>query len=189
ANGRAQIWASNGPIDPFPADGTNIVRLAAGLNHLVGVRADGKPFVWNSFLPPGIEDVVDVAAGEYATMLVKRDGTLVAVNTTQPVGLTNVVSASPGYDNVAALADGRIYCWNANSSYFLEGVTNAIAVASGEWTPVALLKTGEVIQWEIHNRQPGKFGGVTNAVEVGYYRWTQVRLHRPGSSFWFGCPR
>jgi hypothetical protein len=120
--------------------------------------------------------VVDVSAGEYATMLIKRDGTLVAVNTTQPVGLTNVVAASPGFDNVAVLADGRIYCWNANSSYFIEGITNAIAVASGEWAPVALLKTGEVIQWEIHNRQPGKFAGITNAVEVGYYRFAQVRL-------------
>ncbi|MGB7745826.1 MAG: Ig-like domain-containing protein [Verrucomicrobiia bacterium] len=146
---------------------TNVVKIAAGLNHAFAIDSHGALWAW------GDNQLAQLG-----------DGDLNATN--RPVmvsGMTNSVLAVAGglgsswgsYEvSVAVKADGTVWTWGTtyeNSDFVqtiiptqVEGLTNAIAVAAGEQHALVLLDDGSVWAWgSDYNGQLGDgMGGISD---------------------------
>jgi hypothetical protein len=133
----------------LPTGLTNIVALASGWYHTLGLRSDSTVVAWGSNgngqtnVPTGLSNVVAVAAGNRHSLALKADGTIVgwgypcAVNSNALAALSNVVSISAGLDNTAALcSDGTVAFVGCNllQFYFPGNATlsNIVGVAAGQ---------------------------------------------------------
>jgi hypothetical protein len=130
-------WGSDyyGEID-VPPGLTNVLAIAAGINHSMALKADGTVVVWgdNTYdetnVPAGLSNVVSIAAGGAHCLALKSDGTVVAWGwnvdgqTNVPSGLNNVVALA-GCENssLALRSDGTLVGWGGNNQ-------NQLSVAS-----------------------------------------------------------
>ena len=112
---------------------TNLVALAAGERHSLGLKDDGTVVGWgNNYFgqtssPPGLNDVIAIDAGQSHSLALKSDGTVVGWGasstgtTNPPAGLSNVLAIAAGEDYSLALKnDGTVVAWG--TPHF--GVTN-----------------------------------------------------------------
>lgn len=165
ANGRVVAWGLN--LDhqcDVPEDLTNAVAVAAGGRSSHALMADGSIRSWG-WAPYGVPwtagavtNGVGLAGGYWHALGLKADGTVLArgLNThgqaTVPPGLSNIVAVAGGEKHSLALrADGSVAAWGAALTGELEGLTNAVAIATSPAAAgvdsLALTAEGRVVVW------------------------------------------
>ncbi len=110
---------------------TNVVAIAAGYAHSLGLKADGTVVGWGDnyrlqiTLPGGLSNVVAIAAGDYHGLALKADGTVAGWGGNDLGQATGVTYGAPG-------------------SVVLGGqpLTNVVAIAAGADFSCFLLTTG-----------------------------------------------
>jgi alpha-tubulin suppressor-like RCC1 family protein len=159
-NGVLVGWNSFGSLVTPPEGWTNLVGIAAGAFHLLGLKEDGTVVASgdNSYgqtnVPTDLTNVVAVAANLFHSLALKSDGTVVAWGeltrnfglTNIPPNLSNVVAIAAGETfNLALRADGTVVAWgqdmngNPMSSPTLP---NTVSIAAGYFHGLALLRDG-----------------------------------------------
>lgn len=143
-----------------PADLTNAVAVAAGLDHSLALRVDGTVAAWgdNTFgaaqVPNGLSNVVAIAAGWSQSYALRADGTVAAWGmdaTNLPASLTNVAAIAAGWDagKEVLFNDGGLL-WNWAQ------LSNVTAIARGHFFAVAVTNTGRM-QFGLPERLIGPF--------------------------------
>ena len=164
----------------FPMNGLasvqNIIAVAAGRHHEVGLLANGSVVAFpdtaggQQDVPPGLNNVVAIAAGENHSLALMANGRPVAWGanesgqTSVPVGLSNVIAiAAGGNQSLALTAAGRVVGWgrhyDGNSDIPIAvpaSLSNVVAIAAGYGHSLALTADGRVVAWG------GNFLGQTN---------------------------
>ncbi len=153
---------------------TDLVAVAAGAWHNLGLRADGTVVAWGNNssqqaeVPPGTRDALAIAAGGYHSLAIRANGTVAAWGaddygqTNVPAGLKGVVGIAAGtWHSVALRADGTVTAWGDNSlgqTSVPAGLSKVLAVAAGGNHTLALKTNGTVVAW---GENTGAEGGVT----------------------------
>ena len=162
--GRVEAWGgTSSGVANIPAGLTNVVRIAAGANHVLALKNDGTVVAWGSNasgqtnVPAGLNNVVDIAAGIQHSLALMSNGTVVAWGdnsygqTNVPAGLTNIVAiAAGGYHSMALTASNTVTAWGNNTqgqTNVPAGLTNVVAIAGGNLHSAALLANGSVKAW------------------------------------------
>ncbi|MDB6109332.1 MAG: hypothetical protein JWR69_1082 [Pedosphaera sp.] len=165
------VWGNGFTINPtnVPTGLTNLVAVAAGNSHILGLGADGKMVTWlsNPFggslnnvtnVPASASNVIAIAAGGNASMVLRSNGTVVAwggidssLQTNLPTGLSNVTAISMGGTFALALkTNGTVTAWGSASfgqTRVPDGLSNVIAIAAGSSHALALKSDGNVAAW------------------------------------------
>ena len=157
-------WGDNAnhPFD-VPANASNLVAVAAGGSHSLGLSQNGTVYAWGkntdgqASVPPEATNVVAIAAGSDHSVALKGDGTVLAWGgnwsgqTNLPAGATNLVAVSAGWGHTLALrADGRVLAWGDDTysqcdvSFLADSV---ISIAAGGFHSLALKSDGTVVSW------------------------------------------
>ena len=186
--GTVAAWGDNqfGQATP-PLAARDIVAIAAGRYHGLGIKADGGVLAWggavggSSSVPAGVTDIVSVAAGENFSLAARSDGIVhgwgvnaygqVAI----PSGLSNVRSVAAGIAHSLALRyDGTVVAWGGNGAGQLSippGLSEIVAIAACENFSIALKSNGTVVAWGANNygqsSVPSDLNGVA-AITAGY---------------------
>lgn len=174
ASGLAQslvVWGSNtsGQTN-VPPPATNLVSVAAGLNHSLVLREDGVVIAWGNnsagqaTVPESATNAVAIAAGGNHSMALRSDGSVVVWGntanglTTVPSSVSNVVSIAAGDLHCLALrSDGRVVAWGNNLSGQTTvpvSATNVVAIAAGRRHGLALKNDGTVVGWGALRTRP-----------------------------------
>ena len=157
-------WGDNsgGQLN-IPLGMSNVVSLAAGRYHSLGLLSDGTVLAWgtNTYgqlnVPIGLNDVVAIAANDSDCLALKSDGTVVgwgqnyAGQANVPWGLGEVIAISqgPGH-NLALRSDGTVAAWGDNSAGECSvppGLNSVVAISAGFWHSEALKADGTVVCW------------------------------------------
>jgi alpha-tubulin suppressor-like RCC1 family protein len=158
----------------IPADLTNAIAIAGGVNHSVGLKSDGRVVAWGynfnnqTTVPASATNVIAIAAGGSHSLALKSNGTLVAWGeiATVPAGLSNVIgiAASESCD-VALKSDGTVAAWGMQFSptNIPAGLSNVIAVTAAQNFIAALKSDGTVTNW---GSSPVSTAGMTNVVQI-----------------------
>ncbi len=131
-----------------------IVAIAAGQDHALALAADGTVYAWgrNQYGQLGNSFTSDYLSSAYPVY----DANFNPINA--------VAVAAGGYHSLAVLANGTVLAWGYNSNGQLgngtegantgsatpkpvSGLTNAVAVAAGQYHSLALLSNGRVSAW------------------------------------------
>ena len=164
--GTVVTWAgaTNGP-----ANLTNVVAVAAGMQYDLVLNADGSVAGWGNnndyyggyageaTVPAGLSNVVAIASGDYDSLALKADGTVVVWGwnncgqTNVPAGLSNVVAIAAGWEHSLALkSDGTVVTWGYAGTGLAPvpaGVSNVVSIAAGRDHSLALKADGTVVAW------------------------------------------
>jgi hypothetical protein len=146
-----------------PVLATNLVAVAAGARHNVGLGSDGTVIAWGSDsdgqcdVPVTLTDAIAITAGGYHSLAIKANGTVVAWGAddfgqaTVPMNAVNVIGIAAGtLHSVALLANGTVVVWGDNSfgqTNVPVGLSNVVGVAAGGSHSLALKADGTVIGW------------------------------------------
>ena len=186
------------------AGSTNLIAVAAGNWHNLGLRADGTVSAWgdNSSgqcdFPATLTDALAIAAGGYHSLALRANGAVVAWGanddgqTNVPAGLTGSIGLVAGTWHSAALrADGTVAAWGDNSlgqTNIPAGLTNVTAVAAGGSHTLALKADGTVVAWGENTSAEGKTVGqsvvpwdLTNVVAIGAGEYHSLALKNDGT--------
>ncbi len=170
--------------------GANLIGIAAGTWHNLGLAADGGVIAWGEDsngqcdVPPNLTNALAVAAGGYHSLAVRANGTVLAWGvgdygqTNVPAGLADVIGIAAGtWHCVALRANGTVVAWGDNSfgqSDPPAGLTNVTAVAAGGNHTLALKANGTVVAWGENTDAEGNAAGqsvvplgLTNVVAIG----------------------
>jgi uncharacterized repeat protein (TIGR01451 family) len=161
---RIVAWGDNsgGQLN-IPTGLSNVVSLAAGRFHSVGLLTDGTVAAWGSntygqlAVPVGLSNVVAIAAGDSDCLALKSDGTVVgwgqnfAGQANIPAGISGIIAISQGVGhNLALKSDGTVAAWGDNEAQQCSvpaGLSNVVAVAAGYMHSEALKADGTVVCW------------------------------------------
>jgi hypothetical protein len=144
-DGTVRAWGAGTTFDPNPESTdmeggqsmvpeglSNVVQIAAGVDHSLALKSDGTVAAWGSarlfidvwspldqsIVPAGLSNVVSIAGGSFHSMALKADGTVVVWGYdthgqgVSPPGLSNVVAITAGwYHNFALKSDGTVVGW------------------------------------------------------------------------------
>jgi GH25 family lysozyme M1 (1,4-beta-N-acetylmuramidase) len=169
---------------------TNLIAIAAGAWHNLGLGADGTVVAWGNDangqcdVPAGLADALAIAAGGYHSLALRANGSVVAWGaddygqTNVPAGLDNVIGISAGtWHSVALRANGTVVVWGDNSfgqTNQPARLTNVTAVAAGGSHTLALKADGTVVAWGENTEAEGNVAGqsvvpwgLTNVVAIG----------------------
>jgi len=139
-------------VDPMPLTVftglTNVVQVAAGPQHVVGIQPDGTLVFWAT--PAYLMNT------NYKSF---------------PSNLTNVIQVSTVWHHgIALTADGHAQTWGDpfnGPTVVPAGLSNIVAVAAGASTSHALLKNGTVVGWgDNSSNQRNSPASLTNAVAI-----------------------
>ncbi len=197
--GTVVAWGRNNEgQSTMPVGASNVIALAAGGFHTLGLRGDGTLGAWGdntdgqTTVPAGLNNVGMIAAGRFHSLALKGDGTVVAWGnnssgqTTLPASLAGIMRvAAGGSHSVALKGDGTVVAWGDNSqgqTAVPAGLTNVIAISAGLGHTIALRGDGTVVAWG--NNSDGQVTvpfGLDNvaAVAAGYYH--SMALKRDGT--------
>ena len=159
----------------LPTAATNLVAIAAGSWHNLGLRANGTVLAWgNDYegqcdVPADLSNALAIAAGGYHSLAIQADGTVVAWGandygqTTIPAGLAQVIGISAGtWHSLALRRDGTVKAWGDNTwaqSSVPVGLSNVLAVAAGGNHSLALRTNGTVVAWGQNTDAEGNIAG------------------------------
>lgn len=137
--------------------------FAAGGNHSLAQKADGRVVAWGSNssgqtnVPASASNVVGLAAGGYHSLALTADGTIVGwgqdINgeTRAPDLATNVVAVAAGGNHSLVLkTDGTVIAWGVNDygqTNTPASASNIVAIAAGGANTLVLRADGAVIVW------------------------------------------
>lgn len=192
----------------IPAGLTNLMAVACGESHGLGLNGDGTVTGWGygfTPAPPDLTNAVAIAAGNGYSLALRSDGTLAAWGsntfgeTNVPDGLSNVVAIAAGdFHNLALKSDGTIVAWGDNEygqTNVPAGLTNVVAIAAGEWNSMALMANGTVAAWGAGTNNTGTdpyFGqsivpaNLSNVVQIATGGLDDVALRADGSMTGWG---
>ncbi len=172
-----------------PPSATNLISLASGSEHTLGLRSDGTVAVWGNTgynltnIPPSVTNVVAIAAGTRHSTVLRSDGIVLAWGgnnyygeTNVPGSATNIVAlSSRGYHTVALRSDGTPLIWG-EFSYVPPAATNLVAVAAGQGQSVGLRGDGTALAWNNSDLVPlpATFTNLV-AIAAGYYHVLGLR--------------
>ncbi len=162
-------WGYNGLGQTnVPPEATNVLAVAAGLDHNLALREDGTVVGWgdNTFgaaaVPDGLSNVVAIAAGWSQSYALRADGTVVAWGmdaTNLPAALSNVVAVAGGWDagREILFSDGTLQGYG---NHF----TNVMAVARGHFFTLMVrvpggAELGNQVQLSTPSWHAGRFRG------------------------------
>jgi N-acetyl-anhydromuramyl-L-alanine amidase AmpD len=184
---------------------TNLIAVAAGSWHNLGLRADGTVEAWGNDSSQqaevpweGLMNALAIAAGGYHSLAIRADGTVVAWGandygqTNVPTGLTGVVGIAAGtWHSVALRADGTVMAWGDDSfgqSSVPVGLSNVTAVAAGGNHTLALKADGTVVAWGENTGAEGNITGqstvpwsLTNVVAIGAGAYHSLAVKQDGT--------
>ena len=157
-------WGNNSDSQcRVPVGLTEVVAIAAGVNHSLALRPDGTITAWGSTnygkctVPAGLSNVVALAAGDQHSLALRADGTVAVWGypsqgvTNIPTGLSNVVAiAAGGYFNLALKSDGTVAAWGNNSEgqcAVPANLCHVVAIAAKNSYGLALKSDGTVVAW------------------------------------------
>lgn len=137
-----------------PANATNLVAVAAGVDHALALRADGTVVGWGNTLygactpPASASNIVAVAAGGNFTMALRNDGAVLAWGTSTanlnkvPTNVTFAVRIAAGPVNALVLT-------NTGAPVFVDALSNLTAYWGRDFTLNALAvgQTPLAYQW------------------------------------------
>jgi len=169
-----------------PADVTNAIAIAAGLDHSLALRDNGQVVGWGwgslgeTNFPPDLTNAVAISAGGYFSIVLRADKTVFAtgrISTNILPTLTNIVGIACGYGHVLVLRnDGKVTAWGMNDSgqtNVPQGLSNVVAIAAGAGHSLALKNDGTMVGWGASGQgQTFNFGqastppGLSNAVQL-----------------------
>jgi alpha-tubulin suppressor-like RCC1 family protein len=196
SNGVLIGWSGFGGRVSFPSDWTNLVGVAAGRSHVLGLRGDGTVVAsgddsyGQTDVPPGLTNVVALAANILQSVALKSDGTVVAWGvgltsnvalTNTPPDLSNVVAIAAGETfNLALKADGTVAAWGQDTygnPVSTPTLPNTVSIAAGDFHGLALLRDGSpqitVQPWDREIRAGATASLTTKAVGLKGtgYQW------------------
>jgi alpha-tubulin suppressor-like RCC1 family protein len=198
--GRLKVWGSGAFGETnVPAGLTNLVGIAGGANHGLGLKNDGNIVAWgyNNFgqtnVPAGLSNVIAIAGGLRHSLALMSNGTVAAWGdntygqTNVPMGLTNVVAIAAGaYHNLALKADQTMTAWGYNvygQTNTPAGLTNIVGIAAGYGHNLALKSDGTVAAWGYNNLgQTNVPAGLNHAVTVAAGQYHSLVLKADGIS-------
>ncbi len=147
----------------IPAGVTNIVAIAAGEAHSLGLKANGTVVSWGQNLygqssaPEVATNLVAIDSGSHHNVALKANGRVVGWGyngygqTNPPVKATNVVAIAAGYFHSLALrSDGTVVGWGYNGYGQTNppaGATNVVALAAGGDFGLVLKADSTVVGW------------------------------------------
>jgi len=187
-NGNVLAWGNNnnnystaipislgGNIQQSPFPPGNAVQIAAGGDFGLALLSDGSVIGWggNPYLhvPASLHNVVQICPGWGGLYALLNNGTIVScsggsTNVSQINGLSNIVSIAGSKGGfIALLSNGSVQDCNVNPPTLIQGITNAVQIAQGDYS-YALKSDGTVVSWG-NSRQPINAPSyVTNIVQI-----------------------
>ena len=186
------------------AGSTNLIAVAAGNWHNLGLHADGTVSAWGNDssgqcdVPAALADALAIAAGGYHSLALRANGAVVAWGaddsgqTNVPAGLAGIIGIAAGtWHSVALRADGTVSVWGDNGSGQTNlpvGLTNVTAVAAGGSHTLALKADGTVVAWGENTSAEGTFAGqsvvpwgLTNVVAIGAGEYHSLAVKGDGT--------
>ena len=188
----------------LPSTATNLVGIAAGSWHNLGLSANGTVVAWGNndegqcHVPAALSNAVAVAAGGYHSLAIRADGTVMAWGandygqTNVPAGLANVIGISAGaWHSLALQRAGTVRAWGDNTwgqSSVPVGLSNVVAIAAGGSHSLALRTNGTVVAWGDNTDAGGNFvgesvvpSGLTGVVAIAAGDYHSLALRSDGT--------
>ncbi len=188
---------------------TNLIAVAAGSWHNLGLRADGVVVAWGNNangqtdVPADLRDALAIAAGGYHSLAIRANGSVVAWGaddygqTDVPEGLTGVIGIAAGtWHSVALRADGTVIAWGDNSLGQTDvpaGLAKVTAIAAGGNHTLALKADGTVVAWGENTDAEGNPIGqsvvprsLTNVVAIGAGEYHSLAVNSHGTVISWG---
>lgn len=181
-----------------PAGLGNVVAIAGGGLHSLGLKSDGTVVGWgyNYFgqanAPAGLSNVVAIAGGAHHSLALKSNGTVVGWGyndygqTSVPAGLSNVVAIAAGVHHSLALkSNGTVVGWGFYShgqTTVPAGLSNVVAIAAGYFHSLALKSDGTVAAWGSNGAgETSVPAGLSNVVAIASGERHCLALKRDGT--------
>lgn len=198
------VWGlSNSLVQSVPRDLTNAVKVAAGSDFLVALRADGSVAAWgnNTYgqtnVPAGLNDVVEIAAGDGHAVALRADGRVVGWGwnnfgqATPPITLSNVASiACSGLHTLVVRSNRTITAWgydDSGQSSLPFGISNVVAVAGSYDQSTALRSDGTPVS--MGHRYYGETQTFTNISAISGKSFSFAGLRSNGTIVVWGPGR
>jgi len=184
----------------IPTTATNLVAVAAGAWHNLGLRTNGTVVAWGDNdagqceVPAGLSNILSIAAGGYHNLAIRADSTVTAWGANDygqcnvPADLGPVIGISAGaWHSLALRRDGTVKAWGDNSwgqRNVPAGLNGVLAVAAAGNHSLALRTNGTVVAWGDNTDADGNIvgqslvpAGLTGAVAIaaGDYHSLAVR--------------
>ena len=168
--GELKVLPGPGPGTPIgwgslqaPADTGILQAVAAGQDHVLGVRTDGTVVGWGgngsgqAVPPPDLDGVVSVAAGPGFSAALRDDGSVVVWGDVAggldrvPSGLRHAIALAAGTAHLIALDDeGRVTVWGSALGSVLNvpaTATDVVAVSAGGYGNTVVRRDGRAVSW------------------------------------------
>jgi sugar lactone lactonase YvrE len=201
-------WAVSGDNSfnqlSIPSNATNIIALASGMWHNLGLRNDGTVVAWGDDsagqcdVPPTVTNALTVAAGGYHSLAIKSDLTVAAWGADDsrqsdvPAEVSNVIAVAAGtWHSLALSRNGTVAAWGDNTSNqtaIPPGLSNIIAIAAGGSHSLALKADGTVVAWGDNADAQGNYVGqsvvplgLTNVIGVAAGDYHSLGLRADGT--------
>jgi sugar lactone lactonase YvrE len=186
------------------SNATNLIAVASGAWHNLGLRADGTIAAWGDDsagqcdLPQTLSSVLAVAAGGYHSVAVQGDLTVAAWGADDsgqsdvPPGLGSVIAVAAGaWHTLALRRDGSVVGWGDDSygqATVPPGLSNAVAIAAGSGHSLALKADGTVVAWGENTGAEGTYAGqsvvplgLTNVIALAAGDYHSLALKADGT--------
>ena len=190
-DGSIEVWDGKCDVGGW----TDIIQVAAGYGHTVGLKADGTVVaVGNNYYGQcdvgGWTDIVQVAAGRGHTVGLKSDGTVVAVGgdayyygQCDVGGWTDIVQVAAAEATVGLKADGTVVAMGGGfyGQCDVGGWVNIVQIAAGYHHTTGLKADGTVVAVGHNGFGQCDVGSWTDIVQVAAGIWHTVGLKPDGT--------
>ncbi len=171
-----------------PVGLSNVVAIASGNCHSLALTAEGRVVAWGrgrpgaslpqTDVPSSLSNVVAIAAGVDDSLALTAEGRVVewGSGTNVFAGLSNVVAIASG---LALTAEGSVMSLGNDPEP--TGVSNAVAIAAGDYHCLALTAEGSVVAWgDNEYGQTDVPGGLSNVVAIAAGGYNSLALTADG---------
>jgi len=199
-------WGYLGFLDPVPTEATNLVSIASGWRHMVGIRSNGTVVAWGYnnageiAVPAGLTNVLAVAAGKEFSVALKGDGTVVGwglndygqadAKSFLPLKIREIAAGNAHV--VARMEDGTVRAWGGGDgvSQLPAGLSGVRSVAAGTDSGMVVQSDRTALGWgfsQTNTGLDGKYGqakapaSLTNARSLAFGGFHTLALGTNGT--------